>query len=328
MPPARCRRHSARARRGAARFPPSPSLFPAAGASLGGRTARRGKGRTHAGGAAMPLDARHRWIVTKVRDQGGELELLRCGVVFFTPFFFCFAGAGARAEVGGRRERAHPRSMPCAPRRVRGGSWRTIGPRAGGARPLAGPRGGVRGAARAATVRARWVPFFFAFDARRKKSGCGADAAPEEPWAPSGARGARCARARGAETDGSGRARALVTRGLRSARARCPPPPPPPHASTLARTLPPLQRSGRGCRPAERLPTRAPAVRSPAQGNSPERSAFALASCERARCRRYVRAPGADAAITTDAHEPVDPRGHGPRGLDGHRDGHQRVAGC
>lgn len=277
----------------------------------------------------MPLDARHRWIVTKVRDQGGSASW--CAAVLFSspPFFFCFAGAGARAEVGGRRERAHPRSMPCAPRRVRGRSWRAIGPCAGGARPLAGPRGGVRGAARAATVRARWVPFF----SRSMRAGKKVAAAPMRRRRSRGPLGRmRCAvRSRPGRGDRWLRSSASA-RDPRSAQhpRSLPPPPhtPPPHASTLATTLPPLQRSGRGRRPAERLPTRAPAVRSPAQGNSPERSAFALASCEQARCRRYVRAPGADAAITTDAHAPVDPRGHGPRGLDGHRDGHQRVAGC
>lgn len=164
-PPARCRRHSARARCGAARRGARRGAAPLPLSRRGslargpdraegeGKDARGGRG--HAARRAPQMD-RHEGARPR-----GELELLRCGVVFFTPFFFCFVGAGARAEEGGRRERAHPRSMPCAPRRVRGRSWRPIGPRAGGARPLAGPRGGVRGAARAATVRARWVPFFF-----------------------------------------------------------------------------------------------------------------------------------------------------------------------
>ena len=210
---------------------------------------------------------------------GGELELVRCGVVFVTPFFFVwFAGAGARAEVGGRRERAHPRSMPCAPRRVRGRSWRPIGPRAGGARPLAGPRGGVRGAARAATIRARWVPFFFAFDARRKKSGCGADAAPAEPRPPR-AHAVRGALAPGARRPmGSGRARALVTRGLRSARARCPPP-----TTTTA-----CEHAGADAPAPAAERARTPARRAPAHP---------CACCPLARARQLARALGVCARI-------------------------------
>ena len=264
-------RARAAARRGA--FPPPPFPLPRRGSLARGPARAEGEGedarggRGHAARRAPQMD-RHEGA-----RPGGELELVRCGVVFFTPFFFFFVGAGARAEEGGRRERAHPRSMPCAARRVRGGSWRPIGPRAGGARPLAGPRGGVRGAARAATVRARWVPFFFAFDARRKKSGCGADAAPEEPRPPpSGARGARCARARGAETDGSGRARALVTRGLRSARARCPP-------STHTTTA--CEHAGADAPAPAAERTRMPARRAPAHP---------CACCPLARARQLARA--------------------------------------
>ena len=154
----------------------------------------------------------------------GELELVCCGVVFFTPLFFLFRGRGRARGGGGASGKGAPAldALRCAasPRRFLAAN-RTSRRRGKAAGRPAWRR--ARRRARCDRPRARWVPFFFAFDARRKKSGCGADAAPEEPRAPSGARGARCARARGAETDGSGRARALVTRGLRSARARCPP---------------------------------------------------------------------------------------------------------